>query len=128
MTETVNSPDLIDGVYREGAPITDTKAPAGDISGKWTTRKFEAALVNPANRRKLSVIIVGTGLAGASAGATLYIVYRGFSPGTATSTGPSVAGATDLRAEGRAEARTSLRWRCRTSVASRSTEIAWISL
>ncbi|WP_029541198.1 fumarate reductase/succinate dehydrogenase flavoprotein subunit [Serinicoccus profundi] len=71
MTETVNSPDLIDGVYREGAPITDTKAPAGDISGKWTTRKFEAALVNPANRRKLSVIIVGTGLAGASAGATL---------------------------------------------------------
>ena len=37
----------------------------------WTTRKFEAALVNPANRRKLDVIIVGTGLAGASAAATL---------------------------------------------------------
>ncbi|MGO0577904.1 fumarate reductase/succinate dehydrogenase flavoprotein subunit [Ornithinimicrobium panacihumi] len=66
MTDT-----LIDGLYREGEPIADTKAPAGDISQKWTTRKFDAALVNPANRRKLSVIIVGTGLAGASAGATL---------------------------------------------------------
>jgi succinate dehydrogenase / fumarate reductase, flavoprotein subunit len=62
---------LIEGLYREGAPIADTKAPAGDISQKWTTRQFDAALVNPANRRKLSVIIVGTGLAGASAGATL---------------------------------------------------------
>ncbi|WP_151526954.1 fumarate reductase/succinate dehydrogenase flavoprotein subunit [Serinicoccus kebangsaanensis] len=72
MTDTVTStPELIDGVYREGAPIADSKAPGGDIAGKWTTRKFEAALVNPANRRKLSVIIVGTGLAGASAGATL---------------------------------------------------------
>ena len=66
MTDT-----LIDGLYREGEPIADTKAPAGDISQKWTTRKFDAALVNPANRRKLSVIVVGTGLAGAAAGATL---------------------------------------------------------
>jgi succinate dehydrogenase / fumarate reductase flavoprotein subunit len=66
MTDT-----LIDGLYREGEPIADAKAPAGDISQKWTTRQFDAALVNPANRRKLSVIIVGTGLAGASAGATL---------------------------------------------------------
>ncbi|KUG55787.1 succinate dehydrogenase [Serinicoccus chungangensis] len=72
MTDTVTrSTELVDGIYREGAPITDTKAPGGDIADKWTTRKFEAALVNPANRRKLSVIIVGTGLAGASAGATL---------------------------------------------------------
>ncbi|GAA4877143.1 fumarate reductase/succinate dehydrogenase flavoprotein subunit [Serinicoccus chungangensis] len=72
MTDTVTrGNDLVDGIYREGAPITDTKAPTGDIADKWTTRKFEAALVNPANRRKLSVIIVGTGLAGASAGATL---------------------------------------------------------
>ncbi len=62
---------LIEGLYREGEPIADTKAPAGDISEKWTTRQFEAALVNPANRRKLSVIIVGTGLAGAAAGATM---------------------------------------------------------
>ncbi|MFB9730998.1 fumarate reductase/succinate dehydrogenase flavoprotein subunit [Ornithinimicrobium kibberense] len=62
---------LIEGLYREGEPISDTKAPAGDISQKWTSRQFEAALVNPANRRKLSVIIVGTGLAGAAAGATM---------------------------------------------------------
>ncbi|MFK5645376.1 fumarate reductase/succinate dehydrogenase flavoprotein subunit [Ornithinimicrobium sp. LYQ121] len=62
---------LIDGVYREGEPIADTKAPAGDIAQMWTRRQFEAALVNPANRRKLSVIIVGTGLAGAAAGATM---------------------------------------------------------
>ena len=54
-----------------GEPIADTKAPAGPISEQWDTRRFEARLVNPANRRKLSVIVVGTGLAGASAAATL---------------------------------------------------------
>ncbi len=63
--------DLIDGLYSLGDPIQDTKAPAGPIDKKWTQRKFEAKLVNPTNRRKLTVIIVGTGLAGASAGATL---------------------------------------------------------
>ncbi len=63
--------ELIHGVYAEGSPIADMKAPAGPIDQKWTKRRFEAALVNPANRRKLSVIIVGTGLAGASAAATL---------------------------------------------------------
>src|SRR5512139_4056383 len=59
------------GLYTEGDPVADTKAPAGPIADKWTPRKFEAALVNPANRRKLTVIVVGTGLAGASAAATL---------------------------------------------------------
>jgi succinate dehydrogenase / fumarate reductase, flavoprotein subunit len=63
--------DLIDGLYRLGEPIKDTKAPAGPVEQRWTKRQFDAKLVNPANRRKLSVIIVGTGLAGASAGATL---------------------------------------------------------
>ena len=62
---------LIDGLYSEGEKIADTKAPGVPIDQMWTTRKFEAALVNPANRRKLSVIIVGTGLAGAAAAATL---------------------------------------------------------
>ncbi|MBL8928871.1 MAG: fumarate reductase/succinate dehydrogenase flavoprotein subunit [Kineosporiaceae bacterium] len=62
---------LIAGYFREGAPIQDTKAPSGPIEQRWSTRRFDAHLVNPANRRKLSVIIVGTGLAGASAGATL---------------------------------------------------------
>ncbi|HEX7716526.1 MAG TPA: FAD-binding protein, partial [Marmoricola sp.] len=59
------------GYYVPGAPISDTKAPGGPIDERWSTRKFEARLVNPANRRKLSIIIVGTGLAGASAAATL---------------------------------------------------------
>ncbi|MGL5864841.1 MAG: fumarate reductase/succinate dehydrogenase flavoprotein subunit [Dermatophilaceae bacterium] len=62
---------LTHGLYVDGAPVVDGKAPAGPIGEKWTTRKFDAALVNPANRRKLTVIIVGTGLAGASAAATL---------------------------------------------------------
>lgn len=57
--------------FREGSPLADTKAPAGPIKDKWNQRKFDAALVNPANRRKLSVIIVGTGLAGGAAAATL---------------------------------------------------------
>ncbi|MCW2754076.1 MAG: fumarate reductase/succinate dehydrogenase flavoprotein subunit, partial [Marmoricola sp.] len=66
----VDTDDAVD-YYTPGAPISDTKAPTGPIDQRWSTRKFEARLVNPANRRKLSVIIVGTGLAGASAAATL---------------------------------------------------------
>ncbi len=60
-----------DSVYVEGEDIADTKAPAGPIEKRWDERRFNAKLVNPANRRKLSVIIIGTGLAGASAAATL---------------------------------------------------------
>ncbi|CAM3614704.1 fumarate reductase/succinate dehydrogenase flavoprotein subunit [Nocardioides zeicaulis] len=59
------------GYYTPGAPLVDTKAPAGPIADRWSTRQFEARLVNPSNRRKLDVIIVGTGLAGASAAATM---------------------------------------------------------
>ncbi|KHL14571.1 UNVERIFIED_CONTAM: succinate dehydrogenase [Mumia flava] len=58
-------------MYELGSPVADTKAPGGEIAQWWDTRRFEAKLVNPANRRKLSVIIIGTGLAGASAAATL---------------------------------------------------------
>ncbi|GAB3207727.1 fumarate reductase/succinate dehydrogenase flavoprotein subunit [Marinactinospora thermotolerans] len=58
-------------LYIEGDPIRDEKAPEGPIEQRWDKRRFSAKLVNPANRRKLSVIIVGTGLAGASAAATL---------------------------------------------------------
>ncbi|MEU6249025.1 fumarate reductase/succinate dehydrogenase flavoprotein subunit [Glycomyces sp. NPDC047010] len=57
--------------YREGEPVADTKAPAGPINERWEKRRFSGRLVNPANRRKLRVIVVGTGLAGASAAATL---------------------------------------------------------
>jgi succinate dehydrogenase / fumarate reductase flavoprotein subunit len=49
----------------------DSKIPAGPIADKWERRKFENKLVNPANRRKYEIIIVGTGLAGSSAAAAL---------------------------------------------------------
>ncbi|MEU4210558.1 fumarate reductase/succinate dehydrogenase flavoprotein subunit [Streptomyces sp. NPDC026206] len=57
--------------YRTGAPLTDAKAPGGPVAERWDRRRFEAKLVNPANRRKHTVIVVGTGLAGGAAGATL---------------------------------------------------------
>jgi succinate dehydrogenase flavoprotein subunit len=57
--------------YIEGPDIADTKAPQVPIERRWEERRFRARLVNPANRRKLDVIIVGTGLAGSSAAATL---------------------------------------------------------
>ncbi|MFC7647804.1 fumarate reductase/succinate dehydrogenase flavoprotein subunit [Streptosporangium lutulentum] len=57
--------------YTEGEPIRDTKAPDGPIEDRWEKRKFSAKLVNPANKRKLNVIVIGTGLAGGSAAATL---------------------------------------------------------
>lgn len=49
----------------------DSKIPAGPLEKKWERHKFESKLINPANRRKFEVIVVGTGLAGASAAATL---------------------------------------------------------
>lgn len=57
--------------YTTGTPIKDTKAPEGPIEDRWDNRRFTARLVNPANKRKLHVIVVGTGLAGGSAAATL---------------------------------------------------------
>jgi succinate dehydrogenase / fumarate reductase, flavoprotein subunit len=59
------------GYYVAGEPLVDPVAPTGPIADRWTTRRFENRLVNPSNRRKLSVIIVGTGLAGGAAAATL---------------------------------------------------------
>jgi succinate dehydrogenase / fumarate reductase flavoprotein subunit len=49
----------------------DSKIPEGPIAEKWTKHKFNLKLVNPANKRKYEVIVVGTGLAGASAAAAL---------------------------------------------------------
>lgn len=49
----------------------DAKIPSGPIGEKWTKHKFEMKLVSPANKRKYTIIIVGSGLAGASAAATL---------------------------------------------------------
>lgn len=49
----------------------DSKIPAGSLAEKWSKHKFNLKLVNPANKRKYDVIVVGTGLAGASAAASL---------------------------------------------------------
>ena len=49
--------------------MIDSKIPAGSLEHKWTDYKGHCKLVNPANKRKLEVIVVGTGLAGASAAA-----------------------------------------------------------
>ncbi|NCA13274.1 MAG: FAD-binding protein, partial [Proteobacteria bacterium] len=51
--------------------MLDARIPSGPLERKWTQRKFENKLVAPANRRRYSVIVVGTGLAGASAAASL---------------------------------------------------------
>jgi succinate dehydrogenase / fumarate reductase flavoprotein subunit len=57
--------------WNEGDPVSDAAAPDGPIETRWERHKFSAKLVNPANRRKLTVIVIGTGLAGGSAAATL---------------------------------------------------------
>src|SRR3954452_6427657 len=57
--------------YTTGEAIVDTAAPSGPIDKRWDERRFGAKLANPPNRRKHRVIVVGTGLAGGSAGATL---------------------------------------------------------
>ena len=49
----------------------DSKIPAGPLAEKWTNHKDHQKLVNPANKRRLDIIVVGTGLAGASAAASL---------------------------------------------------------
>ena len=49
----------------------DSKIPPGPLETKWEKFKFDSRLINPANRRKYTIIIVGSGLAGASAAATL---------------------------------------------------------
>src|SRR5690349_5342919 len=51
--------------------MLDSKNPGGPLSDKWTNYKGHCKLVNPANKRKLEIIVVGTGLAGASAAASL---------------------------------------------------------
>ena len=49
----------------------DAKIPEGPIQDKWDSHKFNVKLVNPANKRKYEILVIGTGLAGASAAATL---------------------------------------------------------
>ena len=49
----------------------NSKIPEGPLEKKWTRRKSEIRLVSPNNKRKLEIIVVGTGLGGASAAASL---------------------------------------------------------
>ncbi len=51
--------------------ILDSKIPEGPLSDKWENHRFSSKLVNPANKRKFNIIVVGSGLAGGSAAATL---------------------------------------------------------
>ena len=53
------------------SPGLDSKVPTGDVADLWENHKFSMKLVNPNNKRKFDVIVVGTGLAGASAAASL---------------------------------------------------------
>ena len=63
--------NLVQGLYREGEALKDTKVPTGPLEKRWQQRQFTAKLVNPANRRKRSIIMVGTGLAGGAGAASL---------------------------------------------------------
>ncbi len=55
----------------DASPLLDAKVPDSPIETMWEDHKFDMKLVNPANKRKFKIIVVGTGLAGGSAAATL---------------------------------------------------------
>ena len=57
--------------YKNGkSDMLDSQIPEGKMHEKWSNHKFNVKLVNPANKRKYKILVVGTGLAGASAAAT----------------------------------------------------------
>ena len=49
----------------------DSKIPTGPLDQKWTKHKMDSKLINPANKRKFNIIVVGSGLAGGAAAASL---------------------------------------------------------
>ena len=51
--------------------LPDAKIPEGPMAQKWDNHKFSVKLVNPNNKRKFNILVVGSGLAGASAASTL---------------------------------------------------------
>lgn len=55
----------------QGTSVLSSGEPTGPIENRWDNHKFDTKLVNPANKRKYEIIVIGTGLAGASAAATL---------------------------------------------------------
>jgi len=62
---------MTERVMTSPSPRLDSKCPTGPIAERWDRHRFELKLVNPANKRKFHVLVVGTGLAGASAAASL---------------------------------------------------------
>lgn len=68
MTLTMETPHI---PTLEQSPELDSRIPDGPLKDKWTKYKGSAKIVNPANKRKYTIIVVGTGLAGASAAASL---------------------------------------------------------
>jgi succinate dehydrogenase / fumarate reductase flavoprotein subunit len=73
-TAVVETPTNRSGDYDRALQertVLDAKIPAGPIEQKWDRCRFEMKLVNPANRRKHTILVVGSGLAGAAAAATL---------------------------------------------------------
>ena len=65
-----SSPDSYGSPMNSGGNLSlRARIPGGPISEKWDKHRFELKLINPANKRHLDVIVVGTGLAGASAAA-----------------------------------------------------------
>ena len=67
---TQMQPEITTKMPKFTAPL-DAKVPDGPIEAQWERRQFEMKLVNPANKRKYNIIVVGSGLAGASASATM---------------------------------------------------------
>ncbi len=65
------SPVLPSSAAITSGTVLDAKIPSGPLNQKWEKHKFESKLINPANRRKYEIIVVGSGLAGASAAASL---------------------------------------------------------
>ncbi len=71
MTTTDTRPTTVRPVTEYLDPKLNSKVPEGPIERKWERHKFEMKLVSPTNRRRYTIIVVGSGLAGASAAATL---------------------------------------------------------
>ena len=68
---TETKPDVATRRPTEFKVALDARVPAGPLEQKWDSAKFQYKLVNPANKRKYTVLVVGSGLAGASAAATM---------------------------------------------------------
>jgi len=68
---TVPAPESDADLWIVSGRALDGRAPSGPIEGKWEKRRFEMKLVNPTNRRKHTIVVVGSGLAGGAAAASL---------------------------------------------------------